>query len=140
MTNKKSFEIGDEGRSGSGETTGNHIDIFLGEEGSGSEKKSQPKEKVSSEKKKPKQSTMDTPSVIVDKPQSPAGKQSKSKDGRTVEDKKKPFSTVIRGKLLEKTQKTLKEYRQKVDFEYNMAQLVEDAITSQVSKLQRRMK
>lgn len=140
MTNKKSFEIGDEGRSGSGETTGNHIDIFLGEEDSGSEKKSQPAEEATSVKETKNQRTRDTLSVIEDGSSSSTRKKGKSKDGRTVEDKKKPFSTVIRGKLLEKTQKTLKEYRQKVDFEYNMAQLVEDAITSQVSKLQRRMK
>ena len=140
MTKKKSFEIGDEGRSNRGGTTGSHIDMFLGEEGSGAEKKNQRKEEAPSITEKENADTGDTPSVIEDKSPSSSQKKSKPKDRRTVEDKKQPFSTVLRGKLLEKTQKTLKQYRQQVDFEYNMAQLVEDAITSQVAKLQRKMK
>lgn len=61
--------------------------------------------------------------------------QSERVDKRKVEDKKVVFTNSIRGTLKNDIDKLLPEYRRKVDIDYNLAQLLEDAIVAQLEKM-----
>lgn len=150
---KKSFKIGEKGKSGKETFQGSPLDIILGND-------DEDKEEVSAEKadaKKPEAKLVEEKKEVKAEAKKPVVKKSKNTvskktvkpekvepqepvDKRKVEDKKAPFSTVLRGSLQKELKEVLKEYRQKVDFEYNKAQFMEDAVIQQLNNLKKQLK
>ena len=70
---------------------------------------------------------------------SPDTKKEKPKAKKDL-DKKLGFSTIIKSSILDEMKTVLDEYRQSVNYKYNLVQLIEDAVLAQLAKLKREMK
>jgi|GEM_PF-4559428 len=139
---KKSFKIGEKGKAGKATYQVSPLDLILGDD--------QPTKVEKEEKKAPKsqkQISEERPIKTVSKPKKETSPSSKAKskqvvtpvDKRRVEDKKLPFSTVLRGNLQKELKEVLQKYRQEVDFEYNKAQFMEDAVKRQITFLSKKL-
>ena len=139
---KKSFKIGEKGKSAKPVYQGSPLDLILGddEEKQKDEKPLPEAQKQAVEKKQPK---TDIKKGVAKKEKIKVAVKKlpvTSVDKRRVEDKKKPFSTVLRDSLQKELKEILKKYRQEVDFEYNQAQFMEDAILRQLNYIKKQLK
>lgn len=141
---KKSFKIGEKGKAAKATYQGSPLDLILGEDIDNSKQVNEtpkqipqpeaqkraiekPVKKTETKRKSSKSANQKT---AVNKVEIPI-------DKRRVEDKKEPFSTVLRGSLQKELKEILKQYRQEVDFEYNKAQFMEDAILKHIKYLRK---
>jgi len=151
---KKSFKIGEKGKSAKPTYQGSPLDLILGED---DEKNTNDKEKEKPEAQKQAiENTQQEKAVKSPKTNKVADarrvtqkggdskksikQKEKQVDKRRVEDKKKPFSTVLRGSLQKELKELLKQYRQEIDFEYNKAQFMEDAVLRQLNYIKKQLK
>lgn len=162
MAKKKGFRRTTEGNDKSSPTPST-LDVLLSKEKEVQPKVVEPKPEVKTAKAKkeviivpPVEPETDQPKVNEVKPVAQASNEVKEKqeevqpkveeskpeskkDGRTVNDKKLPFSSILKDSIQQEIKEILKLYRQNIDFEYNMAQFVEDGMRKQLGSLKRQL-